>query len=215
MSSSAVPLELSRDTNVWRISRGTQTCGLGDLPELAEHVVTIKGHADSRSEDKTVIFPQNASQQPVLGLAVQMRTERPYRQLRQRQHASALRRLRIRRGPHGAVNRDGASIEVNLVPPERPELFGPQPGRHREHDVGVQAGTASGSQQLLSLLQSQALGRPADPSGRGLDQDSHVPADQIPDFGVPDGTLQAEPGDLKAARGSINPMIGRAGSSKP
>lgn len=24
MSSSAVPLELSRDTNVWRISRGTQ-----------------------------------------------------------------------------------------------------------------------------------------------------------------------------------------------
>jgi hypothetical protein len=64
---------------------GTQTCGLGDLPELAKHVVTIKGRADSRSEDKTVIFPENASQQPVIGLAVQMRTERPYSQLRQRQ----------------------------------------------------------------------------------------------------------------------------------
>jgi hypothetical protein len=50
-----------------------------------------------------VIFPQNASQQPVPGLAVQMRTQRPYSQLRQRQDAPALRRLRIRRGPHGTV----------------------------------------------------------------------------------------------------------------
>jgi hypothetical protein len=87
--------------------------------------VTIKRRADSRSEDQAVIFPQNASQQPVLGLVVQMRTERPYSQLRQRQDASALRRLRIRRGPHGAVNRDRVSVKVNLVPPERPELFGP------------------------------------------------------------------------------------------
>ncbi len=129
-----------------------------------------------------------------------MLTERPLSHLRQRQDAPALRRLRVRRGPHGAVNRDSASIEVNLVPPERPELFGPQPGRHREHDVGVQAGTASGSQQLLSLLQSQALGRPVDPSRRGLNQGRHVPADQVPDLGMPDGPLQAETGDLKAAR---------------
>ena len=74
MSSSAVPLELSRDTKVCRISRGTQSvprlAACSDLPELAEHVVTIKGRANGRSEDKTVIFPENASQQPVPGLAV-------------------------------------------------------------------------------------------------------------------------------------------------
>ena len=81
MSSSAVPLELSRDTNVWRISAAPSRypdLRPGDLPELAEHVVTIKWRADSRSEDKTVIFPENASQQPVRGLAVEMLTERPY-----------------------------------------------------------------------------------------------------------------------------------------
>jgi hypothetical protein len=108
--------------------------------------VTIKWCADSRSEDKTVIFPTNASQQPVLGLPVEMVLERPYSQLRQRQHAPTLRRLRVRRSPYGVVNRDRADIEANLVPPERPELFGPQPGCHRDHDVGVYAGTRSGPQ---------------------------------------------------------------------
>ena len=87
--------------------------------------------------------------------------ERPYSWLRQRQDAPAFRCLRVCSGPYGAVNRDGASIEVNLVPPERPELFGPQSSCHREHHVGVQAGTPSDPQQFLSLLQSQALGRPA------------------------------------------------------
>jgi hypothetical protein len=32
------------------------------------------------AEEKTVIFPQNASQQPVPGLAVEMLTKRPYSQ---------------------------------------------------------------------------------------------------------------------------------------
>jgi hypothetical protein len=39
---------------------GAETCGLGDLPELAEHVVTIKGRANGRSEDKAVILPENS-----------------------------------------------------------------------------------------------------------------------------------------------------------
>ena len=73
MSSSAVPLELSRDTKAWRIFRGAQS-----VPRPAafviflnsEHVVTIKWCANSRSEDKTVIFPENTSQQPVPRLAV-------------------------------------------------------------------------------------------------------------------------------------------------
>ena len=36
-----------------------------------------------------------------------------------------------------AVDRDGASVEVNLAPSERPQFLGPQPSRDREHDVGV------------------------------------------------------------------------------
>ena len=71
-----VPLELSRDTKVWRISRGTQSvprpAAWGDLPELAERVVTIKGRADSRGEDQVVILPERPSQQPFCGLAVEM-----------------------------------------------------------------------------------------------------------------------------------------------
>ncbi len=51
------------------------------------------------------------------------------------------------------------------------------------------------------MLQGQALGRSACPSGRRLDQGGHVPADQVPYFGVADGPLQAETGDLKAASG--------------
>jgi hypothetical protein len=38
---------------------------------------------------------------------------------------------------------------------------------------------------------------------RGFDQGSHVPADQIPDLGMRDSPLQAETGDLKAARGKL------------
>ena len=44
--------------------------------------MTIKRRASSRSEDKTVIFPQNASQQPVPRLAVEMLPQGPDSQLR-------------------------------------------------------------------------------------------------------------------------------------
>jgi hypothetical protein len=56
----------------------TQARGLGDLPELAEHVVTIKGRADSRGEDQAVILPENSGHQLVVSLAAEMLTERPY-----------------------------------------------------------------------------------------------------------------------------------------
>ena len=180
---------------------GTETCRLGDLPELTAHVVMIKWRANGRSEDEVVILPERSGQQPVLGLAAELLMERLHSKPRQRQDAPAFRRLGVCGGPYSAVNRDGASAKVHLVPPQRPKLFGPQPGRHREHHVGVQTGTLSGPQKFLSLLQGQALGRPACPSGRGLDQGSYIPADQIPDFGVPDGLLQTETGDLKAAGG--------------
>ena len=39
--------------------------------------MAIKGRADSRSEDKLAIFPESASQQPVLRLAVEMLMQRP------------------------------------------------------------------------------------------------------------------------------------------
>ena len=81
MSSSAVPLELSRDTNVWRISRGTQPvprpAAWLTFPELAKHVVTIKRRTDGSGEDQAVILPEHSGQQAVLGLAGAMLTERP------------------------------------------------------------------------------------------------------------------------------------------
>jgi hypothetical protein len=55
---------------------GPQTCRLGDLPELAKDVVTIKWRPDRRSEDKTMIVPEHSGQQPVLGLVGAMLAER-------------------------------------------------------------------------------------------------------------------------------------------
>jgi hypothetical protein len=60
---------MSDPAHLPRHSVGTEACCLSDLPELAEHVVTIKGHPDSRSEDKAMILPERSGQQPVLGLA--------------------------------------------------------------------------------------------------------------------------------------------------
>ena len=50
----------------------TETCCLGNLPELTAHVVVIKWRANRRSEDKAVILPECPSQQPVLSLALEM-----------------------------------------------------------------------------------------------------------------------------------------------
>jgi hypothetical protein len=46
----------------------------------------------------------------------------PCAQPRRRQHASALRRFRVRRGPDRAVSRDGASVKADLIRRKRPEL---------------------------------------------------------------------------------------------
>ena len=40
--------------------------------------MTIKRRANGRREDQAVILPERSGQQPVLGLAVKMLTERPY-----------------------------------------------------------------------------------------------------------------------------------------
>ncbi len=55
---------------------GTETCRLGNPPELTAHVVVIKRRTDIGSEDQAVILPERTGQQPVLGLAVEMPTER-------------------------------------------------------------------------------------------------------------------------------------------
>jgi len=97
-------------------------------------------------------LPECSGSQPVVGLALEMLAERLHSQLQQQRDAPALPCPGLARGPDGAVDRDGASVEVNLVSPERPELFRPQPGRHRQHDVGVEAGIRGSLQEFLSLL---------------------------------------------------------------
>jgi len=57
---------------------GTETRGLGNPPELTAHVVMIKWRGYGRGEDQVVILPECSGQQPVLGLAAEMLTERPY-----------------------------------------------------------------------------------------------------------------------------------------
>jgi len=59
-------------------SSGSSTCRLGNLPELAAYIVMIQWRANGRSEDKVVILPECSGLQPVLGLAVEMFTERLY-----------------------------------------------------------------------------------------------------------------------------------------
>jgi hypothetical protein len=71
MSSSAVPLELSRDTKVWRISRSTQPAPRPAvwiiLLNSTAHVVMVKWRANGRSKDKVVILPDCPGQQEAAG----------------------------------------------------------------------------------------------------------------------------------------------------
>jgi len=127
-----------RDGNLTRHLCGNVLWTAGvEAPPLAAAVAKATGAQQDRAGRIVV------GQDLAIGLPGAMLTERPYSQSRKRQDAPTLRRLRVRSGPHGAVNRDGSGVEVDLVPPQRPEFFGPQTGGHREHHVGIEAGTGS------------------------------------------------------------------------
>jgi hypothetical protein len=83
--------------------------------------VTIERRADRRREDQAVIVPQRSGLEPVGSLALAVLAKRLPGQLRQAEDAPALPRLGVAGDPRGAVDRDGARIEINLIPPKRPE----------------------------------------------------------------------------------------------
>jgi len=177
---------------------GTQTCRLGDLPELAEHIVTIKGRANGRSEDQDRDLPrapQPAADPRPGGLDAPGAPVPPAAAATGRADTSAswYPRWPARRGKPRRCQHRGRLPSTGAPGIPRSSARSSPRAPHRR--------TGGNPQRLLSLLQGQALGRTACPSGRGLDQGGHVPADQIPDFGMPDSPLQAQTGDLETARG--------------
>jgi hypothetical protein len=107
MSSSGVPLELSRETNVWRISRGTQSvprpAALVIFPNFPADVVMVQGCANSGGEDEVVILPERSGAQLFIRLALELFAKCLHRQLWQQEHTPASPRLCVARGPHGTV----------------------------------------------------------------------------------------------------------------
>jgi hypothetical protein len=73
-----------------------------------------------------------------------MLTERLYSQLRQPEDAAALPRPGVAGDPYGAVDRDRASVEVNVAPSKRPKLLGAKARHHRQDHVGMQTGISGG-----------------------------------------------------------------------
>jgi len=97
-----------------------------------------------------------------------------------------------------------------MIPPQRPSLFGPKPGRQQQDHVGVQgvrvtAGTLLGgrAQQLLRLLDRQRLRRSSLVACGRPDQRGHIPADQIVGLSVPDRPDQAVVRDLQRPRRQV------------
>jgi hypothetical protein len=178
---------------------GAQAGRLGDLPELAQHVVTIQRRPDRRREDQAAILPQRPSPQPVGGLTTVVLQQRLHGERWQPKDAPALSRLGVAGDPYGAVHRDRARIEVNLAPPKRPKLLGPQACHHRQDYIGAQARGPGGAHERLRLLQGKALGRATRRSPRRRDHGRHIPADQVADLSMAYRPLQAVTQDLKSA----------------
>jgi hypothetical protein len=178
---------------------GTKTRCLGDLPELAPHVVVIQWRADRGREEQAVILTQRSRFEPVGGLPLVVLAKRLRGQLRQPKDASALARLGVSTDPRGAVDRNGARVEVNLVPPKRPKLFGPLPCHHRQHTYACRRESRAVCSSTCACSRVKLSdGCPVLPPRR-LDHSRHIPADQVADLGVADGPLQAVAQDLKAA----------------
>jgi hypothetical protein len=55
-----------------RRQAGSQARRLRDLPELAQHVVTVEWHPDRRCEDQAVLLPEHSGLQPVGSLKLVM-----------------------------------------------------------------------------------------------------------------------------------------------
>ena len=62
----------------------------------------------------------------------------------------------------------GVPVEVDVRPPQRSKLLGPSTGQQGHDDVVVQVISSCPSQDVVSLLCCQCLGRPSSPASRHL-----------------------------------------------
>jgi hypothetical protein len=158
--------------------RVTQPGRLGDHPELPPHIVIILRSPDRRHEHQPVILPQPPARQPVLSLPHPMLPQRLHAPARQRQRPAGLRRLRIAPGPVGPPHEHRQLLVIepgiqrrnpltlhsghDVIPPQRPDLLGPQPRQQRQGDVSLQPRPrAAASKDTACSKVSDLDGRPA------------------------------------------------------
>ena len=89
----------------------------------------------------------------------------------------------------------------DVIPPQRPGLFGPDAHQQAQRHVRVHPRTLRGGQQRLGLFHGEALGRPARPASRRHHQRGDVTGHQIVGLSVPDRAVQAVAGDLQRPGG--------------
>ena len=100
----------------------------------------------------------------------------------------------------GRYRRLGVRVarQVDVIPPQRPCLFGPDAYQEAQDDVGVQAVRACRLDQGNGLTEGERLGRAAPLAGGCVHERGDVTADLVVGLGVPDGPR--EPGVRHAHR---------------
>jgi hypothetical protein len=90
------------------------------------------------------------------------------------------------------------AFQVDVIPPQRPRLFGPDAYQEAQDNVGVQAVRACRLDQGNGLTEGERLGRAAPLAGGRVHERGDVAAHLIVGLGVPDGP--GEPGVRHAHR---------------
>src|SRR5581483_4400716 len=183
----------------------------GTLQNLAEVLCghpLVKGLACPVGEDEAVIFVTPSGLQSLLGLRPLVLLQRPDEYRRQRDAAAALLRLRLLfqepalgllPEPDRPLNRDGAGVEVEVIPPERRVFTGPRAREQRELNHRAHRVFLRGLEQVARLFGRQDSDAPA-LQPRQVNQVRRVALDQVPPDRLLQGGLQDGHRVLNAAR---------------
>jgi hypothetical protein len=88
-----------------------------------------------------------------------------------------------------------------VIPAQVPGLFSADADGEAQHDVGVQPGLPSRSQQRKGLVEGQRPAWPSHPAFGRVDQRGHIPTNAVMRLGIPDRPGQGGPGDLQVSGG--------------
>jgi hypothetical protein len=119
-----------------------------DRPERPAHVCRIELCPVRCREDEPVVLPQNARPQPRVRLPLQVLAEHFRRHPGKSQRAPGLLRLGVSVGTDRAPHVDmwryrwlgvRVALQVDVIPPQCPRLFGPDAYQKAQDNVGVRA----------------------------------------------------------------------------